>query len=161
MNRSTPLKIGINAQIIPHGHSGGTEQFIKGLIFGLGQLDSNEKYIIKVNPNYPDWLNKIKSPNQEIVVPKRKIKDSIIKFILPHTPMLKGILGSLRKKKIEKGVIISDFWNNQSVDVVHFPYQYFEKTGLPSIFNPHDLQHEHHPEFFFRYRFKIQEIFLC
>ncbi|MCA1616914.1 MAG: glycosyltransferase, partial [Acidobacteria bacterium] len=33
-------------------------------------------------------------------------------------------------------------------DVIHFPFQSFEPCGLPSVYNPHDLQHLHHPEFF-------------
>jgi glycosyltransferase involved in cell wall biosynthesis len=32
--------------------------------------------------------------------------------------------------------------------VIHFPFQSFEPCNLPSIYNPHDLQHLHHPEFF-------------
>jgi glycosyltransferase involved in cell wall biosynthesis len=33
-------------------------------------------------------------------------------------------------------------------DVIHFPFQFYESCGVPSIYNPHDLQHLHHPEFF-------------
>ena len=32
--------------------------------------------------------------------------------------------------------------------VVHFPFQSFAHTAAPSIYNPHDLQHLHFPEFF-------------
>jgi glycosyltransferase involved in cell wall biosynthesis len=32
--------------------------------------------------------------------------------------------------------------------VVHFPYQRYAVCGLPTVYNPHDLQHLHYPEFF-------------
>jgi glycosyltransferase involved in cell wall biosynthesis len=32
--------------------------------------------------------------------------------------------------------------------VIHFPFQSYEPCGLPTVYNPHDLQHLHHPEFF-------------
>jgi glycosyltransferase involved in cell wall biosynthesis len=41
-----------------------------------------------------------------------------------------------------------NFYQGLGCHVVHFPFQYFEACGLPSVYNPHDLQHLHHPEFF-------------
>ena len=32
--------------------------------------------------------------------------------------------------------------------MIHFPFQSYEPCGLPTVYNPHDLQHLHHPEFF-------------
>ncbi len=37
-----PLKILINAELIPGGHAGGTEQFLMGLVYALGRLDGFE-----------------------------------------------------------------------------------------------------------------------
>jgi glycosyltransferase involved in cell wall biosynthesis len=46
-------------------------------------------------------------------------------------------------------VTISDgFFENLGCDVLHFPYQDFVLCSLPTIFNPHDLQHVHYPQFF-------------
>jgi glycosyltransferase involved in cell wall biosynthesis len=33
-------------------------------------------------------------------------------------------------------------------DLVHFPVQGFVRCALPSVYNPHDLQHRHYPQFF-------------
>ncbi|MBA3239637.1 MAG: glycosyltransferase family 4 protein, partial [Acidobacteria bacterium] len=41
-----------------------------------------------------------------------------------------------------------NFYESLGCDVIHFPFQSFEPCGLPSVYNPHDLQHLHHPEFF-------------
>jgi glycosyltransferase involved in cell wall biosynthesis len=35
-------------------------------------------------------------------------------------------------------------------DVIHFPFQDHIRCALPSIYNPHDLQHRHFPQFFSR-----------
>jgi glycosyltransferase involved in cell wall biosynthesis len=46
-------------------------------------------------------------------------------------------------------VPLSDgFYEAQDCDVVHFPHQRFVLCALPTIYNPHDLQHLHYPEFF-------------
>lgn len=40
------------------------------------------------------------------------------------------------------------FYDTLGADVVHFPYQAFFKCQTPTVFNPHDLQHLHLPQFF-------------
>ena len=40
------------------------------------------------------------------------------------------------------------FYEQLDVDVIHFPSQRFVQTNLPMVYNPHDLQHLHYPEFF-------------
>jgi glycosyltransferase involved in cell wall biosynthesis len=40
------------------------------------------------------------------------------------------------------------FYEQLDCDVVHFPYQTFTACALPTIYNPHDLQHLHYPQFF-------------
>jgi glycosyltransferase involved in cell wall biosynthesis len=40
------------------------------------------------------------------------------------------------------------FYEALGGDVIHFPYQWFIRCGLPAIYNPWDLQHVHFPEFF-------------
>jgi glycosyltransferase involved in cell wall biosynthesis len=43
---------------------------------------------------------------------------------------------------------------NAGLDLVHFTFQRAFHTDLPSIYQPHDLQHEHLPEFFSRSELK-------
>jgi len=42
----------------------------------------------------------------------------------------------------------SGFYESLDCSVVHFPYQRFVALEIPTIFNPHDLQHVHYPQFF-------------
>ena len=44
---------------------------------------------------------------------------------------------------------ISDgFYESLGCDVMHFPTQEFTLCAVPSVYNPHDLQHLHYPQFF-------------
>ena len=61
------LKVGINAQFIPGGELGGVEQFIMGLVHGLGQLaDGPEEYTIVGPWQEPDWLRPYMGRNQRL-----------------------------------------------------------------------------------------------
>ena len=40
------------------------------------------------------------------------------------------------------------FYESLGCDLIHFPYQMFALCALPSVFNPHDLQYRHFPQFF-------------
>ncbi len=51
--------------------------------------------------------------------------------------------------KVQTSVPTSDgFYENLNCDVVHFPYQDFVYCRVPTVYNPHDLQHLHYPQFF-------------
>lgn len=49
------------------------------------------------------------------------------------------------------------FVESQKFDVVHFPTQDAYLTELPTIYQPHDLQHLHYPEFFSKAEFALRE----
>ena len=42
---------------------------------------------------------------------------------------------------------------------MHFPTQTFTLCALPTIFNPHDLQHFHYPQFFTPSELVIRDMF--
>ena len=46
---------------------------------------------------------------------------------------------------------------SRQFDVVHFPTQMGYLTGLPTIYQPWDLQHLHHPQFFTPFEFAQRE----
>ena len=158
-----PLKVLINAQIIPGGFTGGIEQFLMGLVYGLGRLtDAEEQYSLITNPENPDWLNPFMGPNQRIVSPPRP-KTNSPKLL----DRAKELLGPLRRPAgvlwrgarqwvlggPQPGSAIAlpqsdGFLESLGADVVHFPFQAFTRCALPSIYNPWDLQHLHFPQFF-------------
>jgi glycosyltransferase involved in cell wall biosynthesis len=99
------------------------------------------------------------------------IRDSVRDWLAPYIygpckltcipePMFSGLKASLRripalrllKKKLRNklpSIPVSDgHVESGRFDVVHFPAQTAYLTDLPTIYQPHDLQHLHYPQFF-------------
>ena len=148
------MKIAINAQIDPASGVGGVESVIIGLVSALGKLtDGDEEYLLVTNPRHPHWLDAYLGPNQRAVSsssarfgkdggkkrnPLAAVQREAVRFLRRLNPPPK----SFPAPHISNG-----FVESLGCDVVHFPYQYFEICALPSIYNPHDLQHRHFPQF--------------
>jgi glycosyltransferase involved in cell wall biosynthesis len=145
-----PLRIAVDAQITP-GEAGGVVQATLGLVHALGRLrDGNEEYLIVVGSDQDaEWLRPAIGPNEKIVrKPRRWVKRdrpkklamALMRAILRRMMSLAGCWPE---------VPLSDgFYEEQGCDVVHFPHQRFVLCALPTIYNPHDLQHLRYPEFF-------------
>ncbi len=118
------MRVVINAQLDPKC-SGGIAQVVLGLAHSLGKLDGPEEYVFVCSPESASWLKPYTGLNSHI--------ETNTKRAAPPT----------------NGVRVSDgFWESFSPDVLHFPYQSYTRTNIPSVFNPHDLQHVHLPELF-------------
>ncbi len=149
------MKIAINARLDPASGVGGVESVLIGLVKALGQLtDGDEEYVIVTNARHPRWIEAYLGPNQRIVTEPsgdfatdgRKKRDAA-------TLVRKEARRFLRKLNPEPPPfptprISNGFIESLGCDVVHFPYQHFEICALPSLYNPHDLQHRHFPQFF-------------
>jgi glycosyltransferase involved in cell wall biosynthesis len=148
------LQIGINAQLLPASGSGGVESIVIGLVHALGQLnDGPEEYTIIGPWQDPTWLEPYIGPNQRIVrgprpaeyllgrsmgalrSPARKLRDFLVRSL--------GISGLQHQVPISSG-----FYESLGCDVIHFCYQQFVICARPTIYNAHDLQHLHYPQFF-------------
>jgi glycosyltransferase involved in cell wall biosynthesis len=151
------MKIAINAQIDPETGVGGVESVIIGLVKALGQLcDGNEQYVIVTNDRHPDWLHPYLGPNQTVAVkpgPGRSAgtKKTVLRAV--RKEMQRVVHRVARRlspptKAYPTPKISNGFFESLGCDVIHFPYQHFEICALPSIYNPHDLQHRHFPQFF-------------
>jgi len=118
------LRVVINAQLDPK-RSGGIAQVILGLAHSLGELDGPEEYVFVCSQSSAQWLESYVGPNSRIEV------------------NTKGGAAPA------DGVRQSDgFWESFSPNVLHFPYQSYTRTEIPTVFNPHDLQHVHLPQMF-------------
>jgi glycosyltransferase involved in cell wall biosynthesis len=118
------LRVVINAQLDPE-RSGGIAQVILGLAHSLGKLSGREEYVFVCSPSSAPWLEPYIGPNATIEVNAKK-----------DAPPTTGVRRS------------DGFWESFAPDVLHFPYQTYTRTDIPSVFNPHDLQHLHLPELF-------------
>jgi glycosyltransferase involved in cell wall biosynthesis len=163
-----PVRIAINAQIKPNKGCGGAEQGLIGLVTALGKLDdSPEEYVIIGHWQEPDWLKRFLGANQSIVSgPKphhqearRKtgLLEQLKRAFGPLRPLVRSLWRGLfpalppqpQPPSLFPEVSVSDgFYENLGCDVIHLPIQHLVLCALPSIYNPHDLQHVHYPEFF-------------
>ena len=163
MSRSEPLNVAIDAQITP-GISGGVATLTMCLVHALGQLqDGDEIYTIIVRTqDQLDWLKRYAGPNQRFVIrptPSRYPSSVRTNGRISAPALLKRALGPLlpvarylqRLVSIERNwpeVPISDgFYESLGCDVLHIPTQNFILCALPTVYNPHDLQHLHYPQF--------------
>lgn len=154
------LRIAIDAQIFPGGEEGGIEQFLLGLVQGLGRLtDGPEEYVIIGHWRAADWLAPYLGPNQRLIAgpQPRQGRFERIKGLLGPFRRPAGVLWRGVRRVIEGPpppyvpiVPISDgFYEGLRVDVLHITYPlHFVQTAVPTVFTIHDLQHRHYPQFF-------------
>jgi glycosyltransferase involved in cell wall biosynthesis len=143
------MRIAINAQLDHYGYWGGVEQFLIGLVHGLGQLvDGTEEYIIVGHWREADRLRPHLGSNQHLIQAPREIP---AREPPPQPNRFSKIRRLLHRLAGEPSIYIppSDgYFESLGVDLVHFPYQMLSFCRTPFIYNPHDLQHLRHPEFF-------------
>ena len=151
-----PLRIAINAQLLPE-KSGGIVSVLVGLVRALGQLDDGpEEFVIVGNRQAPDWLRPFLGSNQRIVTreatSERQVPESRfrrrMRFMLQPGKWFSPPPPSKPKKSWPIVEMSDGFIESLGCNVVHFPYQNFVLCSLPSLYNPHDLQHVHYPQFF-------------
>jgi len=133
-----------------------------GLIRALGQLDDGpEEYIIIGPWQDPDWLKPYLGPRQRIVrgpqPPERKPGplEPFKRALGPLRPFFRAIWRelfqvqqSLPLRQWPEVPVSDGFYEGLGCDVMHFPSQSFTVCSLPIIYNPHDLQYLHYPQFF-------------
>ena len=153
------LNIAINVQVSPGG-VGGVFQSTAGLIRALGKLDDGpEKYTLVIrSAELSEWIEPYRSePAHRSQAAaggyKRGQKitgTDIVKLALgPLLPLARNIQHLLSVPRQWPEVPVSDgFMESIGCDVVHFPTQGYALCALPTIYNPHDLQHLHYPQFF-------------
>jgi glycosyltransferase involved in cell wall biosynthesis len=145
---------------------GGVETYLAALIKSLGQLsDGDDSYVVIGPPSGADWLEKVVGPNQELrrLPPgtsdgagRRALRKAAslarrVDRLASRWPLFRsGVSPEIQRQKqsYDHPHLSNGFIESLRGDAIHFPYQHFIVTSLPSIFNPHDLQHLHLPQFF-------------
>lgn len=161
------MKIAIYANIDGTMRCGGIQTYLGCLIKALGQLDDGpERYSILCSASNSDWLEGLRGPNQELVRIThrppgigRKVLNRLGRAArwMARTA---GQIPSFRSMQIaharrqpnevaaDSVLLSTGLIESLGAAVVHFPFQQYIVTRLPSVFNPHDLQHLHLPQFF-------------
>jgi glycosyltransferase involved in cell wall biosynthesis len=149
MSPST-LKVAIDARCNP-AKAGGVGLAVTSLIHTLGQLDGPEAYSLVVrSEEQVEWLRPHLGSNQTFAIKSEVESRSNLKTRLrkPFTRYARILLG-VNGPAGQPAVNVSDgFFESLQCDLIHFPTQEFVICALPSVYNPHDLQHVHYPQFF-------------
>jgi glycosyltransferase involved in cell wall biosynthesis len=157
------MRVVINANV-PASGFGGVQTYLGALIKALGELvDGNEEYVLLSSIENAKWLQPLCGPNQRLEIVEyvatgwcRRGLNRLHRFAaqisaavptmrnggMNHIKPTPDLTKSL-STSISTGVIES-----LGASVIHFPFQQYIVSGLPSVFNPHDLQHLSLPHFF-------------
>lgn len=146
-----PLRVCIDARV--QGLPGGIAQVVVGLVKGLSSLaDGDDEYVFLVTPGNDRWVKPFLGGACRMVeAPPVLTKRSRAGGVLSKLPFARAawerfspVLGRHTYAVPRSDGAIERL----EPDVVHFPLQAGCLTDLPSIYQPHDLQHRHLPEFF-------------
>lgn len=165
------LRVAINAQLKPDGDSGGVVTVLRALAALTRLEDGPEEYVFIGPHDSPEWLRSILPPGQTVVrgpAPIERSPDRLEPFkraLGPLRPAARGLrrvinaavqtaesdasgASKVASFKTVAPPAAKNFYEGLGCDVIHFPFQSYQTCGLPTVYNPHDLQHLHHPEFF-------------
>lgn len=157
---SKTIKVCVDARL-KSGYFGGVEQFIIGLAHGLTQLRPSGieiKYLVEEGEDA--WLiPHVNSPDQ-LIYTSKSIQGSVTgwqSWLKSKSPIVRFLKNKLHILPVS--IPRSDGTIEQhEVDVMHFTKQSAFLTDVPTIYQPHDLQYLHLPEFFTPRDRKMREI---
>jgi glycosyltransferase involved in cell wall biosynthesis len=139
-----PLRVCIDARL-GSGLSGGVEQVVIGLAGALSRLEGgSEEYLFLSRPDQDAWLRPYLSGRGRLLPTRMEYAGET------------GVAANLRRAATwlpftpgSQGTPASDGTLESSGSrLVHFAHQEAFLTDIPSIYQPHDLQHLHLPELF-------------
>jgi glycosyltransferase involved in cell wall biosynthesis len=146
------LRVCIDARL-GSGEFGGVEQVVIGVAAGLSRLgEGDEEYFFLTDPERDEWLRPYLKGPCRALQPRlgygRRRARAIRKGLIERVPRI----GPRLSVRHSDGTI-----EEAGIDVVHFPFQGAFTTEVPSIYQPHDLQHLHLPELFSRWQYERRE----
>jgi len=147
------LHVAIDVPIRSGGHVGGVEQFVLGLVSGLSERDDDIEYTVVTHPGDPDWLSPYVGDEITFVPrpwsgPVERVRWALGPIADVVEPVVKPVIEAARSQSAGGVGDAEGFFESLGVDLVHFPTQRYLNSELPTVYNPHDLQHRHYPENF-------------
>ena len=140
------MKVVVDARIAAGG-MGGVEQVARGLAQGFADLVPPAE-VTFLTTAHDGWLRDVVGPHQ-IVHARRSTRspaaaaDAVRRRLADRVPSMRGLPIVGAPVPLGSAVV-----PGPRPDVVHFVTQQGFRTRAPSLYNPHDLLHLHHPEFF-------------
>lgn len=133
------------------GVAGGTQQVILGLAEAFSELDGPERYSFLVYREGSEWITPhlagpcaplyAKSAAPPVVGPRGALAKRLWQYFFLNYSHLLG-------KRTLRFARSDGTAEDAGCGLIQFNHQEAFLTELPSIYLPHDLQHEHYPEYF-------------
>ena len=149
------MRVFINCDLELGGGSGGAEQFVACLLYGLKELRSGHEFLLGVWPEHGEWLEPYLGGGMRIVpypvpTPRRRgaLEARVRAALSPYKRRVKGRLGRAAPAAPPLPGATTSYIDALEPDVCHFTAQKWVPTAAPSVLNLHDLQHLHFPQFF-------------
>lgn len=152
-----PIRVVVDARIPAVGW-GGVQQVALGLAAGLSAIDEPDVEVIyQCYPDGPDWLRPfVVSDKQLRLVAPPHAPASSRAWVARRLPLVRSVYQAVAPPV---PVPRSDgSLEALEPDIVHFPHQAAFLTSVPSVYQPHDLQHVHLPQFFTRRDWKTRDM---
>jgi glycosyltransferase involved in cell wall biosynthesis len=148
---SRPLRVVLDARI--QDGASGIQQTVIGLATGLSALEGEDQYLFLVHgdarwlaPHLGGRCRMLPAPEvQAAPGPLRRVAARLLRGKIARGAIESNPLAQLVPLRVPEsdGTI-----ERAHADVMHFTVPHGFLTRVPTVYNPHDLQHMHHPEFF-------------
>lgn len=150
------LRIGINAQV---DHEAGGIQTVLRELAALAQLEGPEEFIFISPWDGLERLRELLGPQAQIVsgpAPEVDTRPSKAELFKQALGPFRTVARDLKRSILPGGPHVQTataspsqtFYESIGCDVIHFPFQWYEHCDIPTVYNPHDLQHRSFSEFF-------------
>jgi glycosyltransferase involved in cell wall biosynthesis len=155
---STPQRVCVYAPV-GAGEAGGIEQYVLGLAAGLSRLDDGrEEYLFVADERAASWLGRyLAGPARLVALPPPARR---AEWLGRARPLVEAVHGRALELAADVPVLarlLADrpggspgIERELGASLVHFATQFAFLTPLPTIYQPHDLQHLHLPRLFTR-----------
>ena len=125
-----------------------------GIAAGLSRLeDGDEEYLFLTDPEQEEWLRPYLEGPCRPLHPRRSLRAASRAGDRAGAARA----GPGRSAPGGSSAARTGRWRRSGADVIHFPFQDAFITEVPSLYQPHDLQHLHLPELFSRWAYERRE----
>lgn len=145
MTEVRPIRVLLDAMIAGEGAAGGVEQFVIGLASGLRSVaPADIDFTFIGYEDALDWLGPYVEPHR-LRISHRPRFGPAKAWLAGRLPVLRSAKDLLRPGHLAPAAARI---GALEADVIHFTHQRAFLTPIPSLYQPHDLQHRHLPEMF-------------
>lgn len=141
-----PLQVLVDARLVP-GTKGGVESVVRGLVAGFNALnDADVALTVLATEGHTSWLGA--TGNVHVATTPLAGTGRIKQALTGHPAVEQSLAAAWALTRPPSRKRTEPVFAALGPDVVHFPLQRGGSSRLPTVYQPHDLQHRHLPGLF-------------